>query len=137
MSPKKAQIVLVIINLLAIPAVGYAIYVFFSVKHAIANNEPQIPFDSGVFYYLLASIFWIFSIIQYAGLRGGKAYVPKFAAPLAVGWFVAMLILANVIPYFLEKSLEDAAYVKCKDIREISRVSRGESSVFKKGGCEN
>ena len=137
MSPKKAQIVLVIINLLAIPAVGYAIHAFFAVKSAIANSEPQIPFDSGIFYLFLASIFWIFSIIQYVGMRGGKAHVPKFATPLAIGWFIGMLVIANLLPYFVKQSFEKSGYVKCKDPREISRVSRGESSIYKKGSCES
>lgn len=137
MNPKLAQILFIFFIILAVPVVGYAVYDFYSVKTALANGEPQIPFDSGTYYLLLGSIFWVLGFIQVVGKRNADSKVLKYASPMLIVWFITVLALANVIPYYLESNLEGAGYVKCDDPSEISRVSRGKSSIYKKEKCEN
>jgi hypothetical protein len=132
---KKAQIFFIITNFLAIPVVGYAFFDFYAVTTAIANGKPQIPFDSGTYYFLLMSIFWVFLIVQQIGLRNPKSKVLEYANSLFIIWFIAMLVLANVIPFYLQNKFESAGYTKCHNPAEVSRISRGESSIYVKGNC--
>lgn len=81
------------------------------------------------------TVFWIFSVIQYAGLKKKESKVLKYANQITIVWFVFMLILANLIPYYLSNKIEISGYVKCDDPSEISRVTKGESSLYKLGGC--
>ena len=136
MTQKTAQIIFVIFNLLAILAVAYAAYDFISVSDAIEIGEKIVPFDSGTYYLLLMSLFWVLSIIQYAGLKNKHARLLKHGNQFLVGWFLFMLLLANLIPNYLSNKLEDAGYIECVDPKEISRVSKGKSSLYIKGSCE-
>ena len=137
MNPKLAQILFIITNLIAVPVIGYAFYEFFIVKTALANGEQQIPFDSGTYYLLLGSIFWVLLVVQIFGKRNPNSRMLNYASPAIIIWFIAMLILANVIPSYLKSKLESAGYTKCDDPAEISRVSKGASSIYVKGSCPN
>jgi len=81
MNPKLAQILFIITNLIAVPVVGYAFYEFFIVKTALANGEQQIPFDSGTYYLLLGSIFWVLLVVQIVGKRNPNSR-DRFETPL-------------------------------------------------------
>ena len=83
------------------------------------------------------SIFWVLSFIQFAGLRNADSKVLTYANPVVVLWFIGILILANVFPYYLHSRFESAGHIKCKDPREISRASRGESRIYVKGSCKD
>ena len=135
MDPKKAQIFFVIANILAFPVVGYAFYDFYVVKTALANGELQIPFDSGIYYLLLGSVFWVLLVIQTIGRKNPNSKLLKYASPILVIWFISILVLANVLSAYLVGEFESAGYVKCDDPAEVSRVSRGESSIYVKGSC--
>lgn len=135
MDKKTAQIIFVVLNIIAVPAVGYGIYDYISVSSAIAQGSNIIPFDSGTYYLFLMSLFWVLSIIQMIGLKNPQQQPPRYSNQIVIFWFVAMLIVANLIPYNLQQKFEMAGYTKCDDPREISRISRGESSVYTKKAC--
>jgi hypothetical protein len=75
------------------------------------------------------------SIIQYVGLKNKNAKILKIANQILVFWFVLMILLANLIHYYLSNKLEDAGYTKCDAPREISRTVKGESSYYRISGC--
>ena len=135
MTQKNAQIIFIIFNVLAVFAVAYVIDDYVSVINALKSNVKEIPFDSGVYYFLLMSVFWIFSIIQYVGLKNKESKILKYASQISIVWFVLILFLASVIPYFLSNKIEMAGYSKCDDPREVSRIAKGESSFYKIGEC--
>ena len=136
MTQKTAQVIFIIFNILAIFSVTYAIYDFINITSAVKKQEEIIPFDSGTYYLLLMSVFWVLSLIQYTGLKNKLASLQKFANQALLAWFLTMILLANLIPAYLSDKLETAGYTKCDDPREISRVSKGESSFYIKSGCE-
>jgi hypothetical protein len=137
MSPRSAQIIFIVFNILAIPVVGFAVYDFIYVKSAIANGEHQIPFDSGTYYFLLGTLFWLLLIIQIIGKKNHESPLLKFGNQIVITWFIGILILANLIPYYLQQTFVDAGYVKCDDPAEINRIARGESSIYVKGSCKD
>lgn len=136
MTGKTAQKIFIIFNLLAFVAVGYAVSDFIFVLSSIRAEQDVIPFDTGVFYLLLMSIFWVMSIIQFSGHRNEQSKILKYANQLAIGWFLFMMLLANLVPYYLTLKLEDAGYVGCDDPKEISRVGRGESYLYIRQDCQ-
>lgn len=136
MSPKTAQIIFVIFNILAVVAVVYAINDYLYVSSSVTNQSEVISFDSGTYYLILISVFWVFSVIQYVGQRNEQSWLLKYANQVIIAWFVVMLILANVIPHYLQTRLEYGGYTKCEDPAEISRVGRGESSLYMRPGCD-
>lgn len=136
MTQKTAQIIFLAFNFIAILAVAYAVYDFIRVTAAVDRSEEVLPFDSGTYYLLLMSVFWVLSIIQYVGLKNKHARLVKYSNQILIGWFLSMLLLANLIPNYLSNKIEDAGYIKCIDPREISRVSKGESILYIKGSCE-
>lgn len=69
MTQKSAQVIFIIFNFLAIFSVTYAAYDFINITSAVKKQEEIIPFDSGTYYLLLMSVFWLLSVIQYAGLK--------------------------------------------------------------------
>lgn len=130
MNPKVAQSIFVALNIFSIFAVAYVAYDFIDVSSAVKKKEDFIPFDTGAYYLLLMSVFWVFSVIQYAGINNKYSNILKHANQIVVFWFVLMLALANLIPYYLTNKLDEAGYKKCKDPAEISRVAKGESLVY-------
>jgi len=136
MTQKTAQVIFIIFNILAIFSVTYALYDFINITSAVKKQEEIILFDSGTYYLLLMSVFWVLSLIQYAGLKNKLASLLKYANQALLAWFLMMILLANLIPGYLSDKLEAAGYTKCDDPREISRVSKGESSFYIKSGCE-
>ncbi|HEY9051240.1 MAG TPA: hypothetical protein VIQ03_06825 [Gammaproteobacteria bacterium] len=136
MTQKTAQIIFIIFNILAVVAVGYAAYDFINIISSIQTDKDVIPFDTATYYLLLMSVFWVLSLIQYKGIRNEKAKILKYANQLLIAWFLIMLMLANLIPYYLTHKLEEAGYVGCDDPREVSRVGRGASYLYFKHGCQ-
>jgi len=137
MKQKTAQIIVEFLNILAFFAVGYAIYEFYTVNSAISNKATSIPFDTGTYYLLLISVVWLMRIIQYSALRSTKVtkYIEKHGNQLVIGWFIGTLVLANLIPYYLQSKLEENEYLACHDPAEISRAAKGESLIYTKSDC--
>ncbi len=139
MDQKSAQIVFVIFNLLAIPVVIFAFYEYFQVNAAMVRKDEVIPFDTGTYYLLLASIFWVMWVIQYIGKRdeSGARFVDKYANFILIGWVIGILVLANLVPYYLQEKIHKLGYIACDDPREISRIAKGASILYSKAGCAN
>jgi hypothetical protein len=135
MDKKTAQILFVVFNILAILAVGYCIVDYIDISQAIDDKLPAIPFDTGTYYLLLMSVFWVLAVVQILGVRNKSNSAPKWAGAWLLGWFIFCLLLANVIPYQLTQSLIASGYVPCDNPAEISRVSRGESNIYQLDTC--
>ena len=91
MNKKTAQIIFIILNILSLFAVAYVIYDFININDAITLKEKVIPFDSGVYYFLLMSVFSVLGIIQYVGLKNSESKVFKYANQVLVLWFMLSL----------------------------------------------
>ncbi|KKO45284.1 hypothetical protein WG68_11205 [Arsukibacterium ikkense] len=132
MSLKTAQVAFIGLNLLACMAVGYLGYDIYRVEQAIRLQAEIISYDSGNSFLLLSSVFWLFSLIQFLGLRKSKSIVFKRANEFVLAWFIATLVIAYSIPQLQKSRFEKASYVACDNPRSISRVSRGKSLIYVK-----
>lgn len=137
MTKKTAQITFIILNILAFLSIYFVFIEHIRILSGIDEHKIQIPFDSGVYYLLLMSVVWLFSIIQYVGLRNSESLLVKYANQVSIAWFIFTLVLANLLPFYIKGKLEDAGYSECSDPREISRVARGESNIYSLEKCKN
>jgi len=137
MNQKTAQIIFVVFNLLALPIAAFTVYEFYTVNAAIGQKKEVIYFDSGTYYLLLITVFWVMSAIQYTGKNStrGMKLVKKYAGLILIGYFIGMLILANVIPYYFQSKFTQSGYYPCDDPKEISRMARGSSIIYSKVAC--
>ncbi|WP_293268572.1 hypothetical protein [Neptunomonas sp.] len=135
MSKTTALILVGLFNLLAIPAVVYAFYDIFETLQAIVRADEQIYYDTATSYFFLMSIFWVFTFTGMAGRYKILKPVARLAGGIIMVWFIAGLIIANIIPYWLQHSLTDAGYIACHDPREVHRTGRGESLIYQKTPC--
>ena len=132
MSQRTAQIILWVINLLALAGAVWCVQDFIRVRYAIQAGMDSIPFDSGRYYVLLATVFWVLTLIQYVGLKRGVAAISGWAAPATIVWFAGTLALAYFVPSFMSDELTSAGYHAVDDPSEVSRISRGASLIFVK-----
>lgn len=135
MSPKTANIVIVFFNLVGFLLVGYAINDFATVNSAISSRTLEIPYDSGTYYLFLIAIFWVFTILHWSGLLRTEHKLQRYSSMTLVAGFVCLLILANGLNYYVSDRFESAGYIECDDPTEISRISKGESSIYRLNGC--
>lgn len=135
MKEEKAQIIFIALNVTAVVLVGMAGYDFITALNSVSNRIKQIPFDAGLYYFLLASVFWLMSLIQYHGKRNKKSFYYQKASQLLVGWFIFTLVLANVLPAYLKNRFTEAGYTQCIDPAALQRVTRAESRVYTLGEC--
>lgn len=117
-------------NLIALVALGYVVYELVYVNTSIADQQLSIRYVTGTSYMLLMSIFFLFSVVEYAGAKKRFSWLLRHASQLVIGWFVLTLVLAFLIPFVMQNRLEKAGYVGCENPRVISRVSRGESLIY-------
>jgi hypothetical protein len=117
MNQKVAQWIFVVLNIFAIFAIAYVAYDFVEVNRAINEKEDFINFDTGTYYLLLMSVFWVLVVVKYTGLRNEHSKLVRYATQIGVYWFVLMLVLvlANLIPYYITHQFEVAGFTKCKD----------------------
>ena len=130
MSPIVAQRVFLLFNLSAVLAVAYVANDIIAVTSGLAEQWSVIPLDTGISYLLLMSVFWLLSLIQFVGRRNKQHFVIRWSNQLVIGWFIATLLLAYVIPLILQQQLRQAGYIVCDDPQMVSRVSRGASLIF-------
>lgn len=135
MTEKNAQIIFVILNFVAVILVLMALNEFLSIFSALKVKASRIPFDGGVYYLLLMSVFWLMSIIQFYGKRNKQSFWYKHASKIIITWFVFCLILANVIPVYLKNKLSGAGYTECVSPDYIPRATNYESLIFVLGPC--
>lgn len=137
MNQKTAQRIFIFFNIIAVILIAYVINDFISVLSSIDVEKDKINFDTGIYYFFMITIFWVFSVIQYVGLRNSESLLVKYANQVSIAWFIFTLVLANLLPLYVKGKLEDAGYSECSDPREISRVARGISSIYSLEKCKN
>ncbi|WP_040551947.1 hypothetical protein [Rheinheimera nanhaiensis] len=133
MSPKVAQRVFLLFNLVAVLVVAYVVRDIVNVTSELAGKQPVIPLDTGIGYLLLMSVFWLLSLVQFVGRRNKQHFVIRWSNQLVIGWFMATLLLAYFIPALLQERLQQAGYIPCDDPQVVSRISRGASLIFLHG----
>jgi len=131
-----AQGIIYLLDLLAIFAVGYCVLDYRRVETAVAYLEPAVVLDSGTYYLPVLSVLWVLTLVQWVGLSGRIQFAKRWGGLLAVLWLVACLVLANVIPGFLQKQLDRAGYQRCQSVDSPSRVARGAGFVYRRGPCD-
>lgn len=130
MSPIVAQRVFLLFNLIAVLAVAYVANDIIAVTSGLAEQWSVIPLDTGISYLLLMSVFWLLSLIQFVGRRNKQHFVIRWSNQLVIGWFIATLLWAYVIPLILQQQLRQAGYIACDDPQVVSTISRGASLIF-------
>ena len=135
MNPKTASVIIVFFNLIGFLLVGYAINDFITVTSAINSETLEIPYDSGTYYLFLIAIFWIFTMLHWSGLLRTGHKLQRYSSTILIAGFVCLLILANGLNYYVSDRFERAGYIECEDTTEISRISKGESSIYRLNGC--
>jgi len=130
MSPKVAQRVFLLFNVVAVLVVAYVVRDIVNVTSELAGKQPVIPLDTGIGYLLLMSVFWLLSLVQFVGRRNKQHFVIRWSNQLVIGWFIATLLLAYFIPVLLQGRLQQAGYIPCDDPQVVSRISRGASLIF-------
>lgn len=119
-------------NVAALFAVVYVFYDISKIMNSIRNDEPAIPYDSGTYYLLILTVFWLFTYLEYKGLREGLAAVRKSMNKAVTIWFAITVILGFVIPLKLEDRFETSGYQAAPNPDEISRISIGRSIIYTK-----
>lgn len=139
MNQKTAIFFVILFDIISIAAIGYAIYDFSSVTEAIIRNELTIPFDTSTYYLLLMSSLLVLSLLQYFSRKKSKlsVFVTIYGNKILIGWFLGTLLLANLIPYYIQSTFDKNGYIACHDPAEISRAGGGESLIYVKSGCES
>jgi len=133
MSPKVAQSVFLLFNLIAVLAVAYVVHDIVNVTSELAGKQPVIPLDTGISYLLLMSVFWLLSLVQFVGRRNKQHFIIRWSNQLVISWFITTLLLAYFIPVLLQGRLQQAGYIPCDDPQVVSRISRGASLIFVHG----
>lgn len=136
MTKKSPTYLLLGLSIAALFAVAYILYDAITIINAISNSQNIIQYDSGVYYLLLLSVFWLMSFIEYKGRKNGLESVSSYTGKSIIIWFLVTLLLANIIPFYWQHKFESHGYTACHDPEEINRVARGDSFVMMKGTCE-
>ena len=79
-----------------------------NVLSALIAQENSISFDTGIYYYSLITVFWLFLFIESFGKKDIIQRHKNKLSLVIVGWFMATLLLAFFIP------------MRCKEKPEIS-----------------
>ncbi len=132
MNPKLAQYIFILLNVLAIPCLILPILTILRVWQEATDDQAFITFDSGEFYLLIMTVFWVMALIQYAGLKGKFPKLIQNATGAMIGWLAFTLILANLIPSTLTNHIEQAGYQQCDIPKERARIAKGEELIFSK-----
>lgn len=94
-----------------------------------------MEFDTGAFYLLFMSLMITVKIIEWLSLRRPIGFTANNATAILLSDFIAVAIFSPILSFGMVWHLESSGYVKCVDPASISRISRGESYIFKRGAC--
>jgi len=143
MNPRLANIIFTFFALCSVPATLFPFYETSIVLDKIREKSEVIPYNTGSYYLTLMSVFWplIFIIIADKLSQPENKKAPHLINRLAisakeklfsviVGWFLVCLVLANLAPFIVKKTLEINDYNPCRDPEEISSFSRGRSFIY-------
>lgn len=137
MTQHTKNVTLFILALLSVPACMYPFYQGTQVLQQVKAGSIEVHFDTGAFYLTFASLFITLCAGEFFGLRSRGGFIERNAGAILISNFIAVAILAPALSFGMVHYLESSDYKKCDDPAEISRVSRGQSYIFKLGGCEN
>lgn len=119
--------------------------VFYALWKIISSwfaNGATVDVDTGAYFLLSMSIFWVFGLIQWLGVK--KAYkkiIEKWALAFVLFWllfiFIASLISGIAHAYYLESR----GYIKCSHPNALDSMSLGHSYQYRLNndplvGCE-
>ena len=124
-------------TLLAIVAFGYCVYDFVTFFGALKNQQATIVIDSGSYYLLIMSIFFLFSFVSIFGKKAWAAKLVKNIVVVMIVWFIGALSLGYLTPVYLQSKLEASGYTKMESKKDSSRLYIGESLVYQKSGNIN
>ena len=137
MRTETANKALLFLSLLGLAALGYMVYDFVHITRSINEGRTSIYVDTGTYYLALGSVFPVLVVIQMAGRNKDPQRVARYANPLLIAWFIACLVVANIVPWHLTRALQDAGYNQCEDPREVSRPFPGGSYIYTKLACKD
>jgi hypothetical protein len=135
MNQKSGGIVLTLFFLAAIPACIYPIYDSIVIIKKINDDAQTLGFDTGSFYLLFMSLMITIKVVEWLSVKNKGGFAAQHAGVILLSNFITVAILAPVLSFGMVWHLESSGYVKCADPTSISRISRGESYIFKFKNC--
>lgn len=135
MNQRLAQWAFIGFNLLAIPGVLYPLYELYRISKEVSDESVLIAYDTGDFYFVLMSVFWVMWFIQQVGLNGQMAWVEKWAKPLLIGWFIGSISFAILAPMTIAYGLTQSGYRQCEPPEDPARRMGGSEVRFTLTDC--
>ena len=137
MSPRVAKLVFIGLVLISIPVGLYPLWMIYQLTESVTARASVIRLDTGLFYCLLATVFWPMYWLESTSSRkdADSASPSCLTAKFIVAWFVVVLVVVNGLIYTAESALESRGYTACKNPLSINRTSRGESLIYSLHGC--
>jgi hypothetical protein len=135
MNPKTGKSILTAFFLAAVPACLYPIYDSIVVISEINNGAPELGFDTGVFYLFFMSLMMTIKIVEWLAIKSPSGFAANNAGAILLSNFIIIAILAPTFSFGMVWHLESSGYVQCADPESISRISRGDSYIFRQGSC--
>lgn len=124
------------ISLLSIPLIYFVGSATVNVLSALISQQESIPFDTGIYYCLLITVFWLFLLIESLGKTNIIQQHKDKLSLIIIGWFIATVLMAFFIPRYISQQLEAAGYTACTDPREVSRVTPGKKLIYERNECQ-
>lgn len=128
--------IIVGICLISIPIIDHVWITTLQIIEAIRTKKESINFDTGLYYYLVITIFWWFLLIEVFGNNVFMRRYKKWFGPTIVAWFFSTILIAILLPLYIDKLLEDSGYTACQNPNEISRISLGKKLEFFTKPCK-
>ncbi len=135
MSPKTANYGLLLFDALALLGFYILFQEHFLVVSQIDSHSERIIFDTGLYYLLLFSVFPLVRIVQMVALIAKTKEFHWNLDLLFIVWFILCLVLANAIPYKMQKDLIATGYQYCGRM-ESYRVARGSRNIYQFSECK-
>ena len=137
MSPRVARLVFIGLVLISIPVGLYPLWMIYQLAESVAARAAFIPLDTGLFYGLLATVFWPMYWLESAGRHeDAQSLRPAWlTAKLIIVWFVVALVAVNGLIYAAQSALQSRGYTACENPLSINRTGRGESLIYSLNGC--
>jgi len=133
---RTVTIALLVGALFAAPAVAYSIYDISRILKEANQSVETIHLRSGTHYFLLGSVLWVLLAMQLLALGGKEAKVRKWGGNILIGWFVACLFLANIIPVVMSSHLRGVGYYQCAVVDVSATHRRGNEYIYSRLPCD-
>jgi len=136
MSPRTATIGLFVFFLLSLLALYWGWFELNEVLRLANNKSKSIKVDTGIFYVLLGSILIPGFIMDFVGNDNNRDLILKYAGAILMIWFIASLVLANILPMWLESHVENKGYILCATRDRMSIMDRGHEVIYQLPPCD-